>query len=72
MTDLRTRQLAHLGGRLSNAVAPHGTAYRLGGDEFCVLLPAAPGEMQDQVASAAAIHLLMPCCSRRRSRSTTR
>jgi diguanylate cyclase (GGDEF)-like protein len=46
--------LAHLGGRLSSAVAPHGTAYRLGGDEFCVVLPAIPGEMQDQVARAAA------------------
>jgi diguanylate cyclase (GGDEF)-like protein len=46
--------LAHLGGRLSAAVAPHGTAYRLGGDEFCVLLPAVPGDMQDQVARAAA------------------
>jgi diguanylate cyclase (GGDEF)-like protein len=46
--------LAHLGGRLSSAVSPHGTAYRLGGDEFCVVLPAVPGEMQDQVARAAA------------------
>ena len=45
--------LAHLGGRLAAAVAPHGTAYRLGGDEFCVLLPADPGELQDQVARAA-------------------
>jgi diguanylate cyclase (GGDEF)-like protein len=46
--------LSHLGGRLSSAVEPHGTAYRLGGDEFCVVLPAAPGEMQDHVARAAA------------------
>ncbi len=46
--------LAHLGGRLASSVAPSGTAYRLGGDEFCVLLPAVPGDMQDQVAGAAA------------------
>lgn len=46
--------LAHLGGRLAGAVAPEGTAYRLGGDEFCVLLPAALGEMQEQIARAAA------------------
>jgi diguanylate cyclase (GGDEF)-like protein len=32
--------LARLGGKLAAAVAPHGTAYRLGGDEFCALLPA--------------------------------
>jgi len=29
--------LARLSGKLSEAVAPHGTAYRMGGDEFCVL-----------------------------------
>jgi diguanylate cyclase (GGDEF)-like protein len=29
--------LARLGGNLSDAVAPHGCAYRTGGDEFCVL-----------------------------------
>jgi diguanylate cyclase (GGDEF)-like protein len=45
--------LAHLGGRLAAAVAPHGTAYRLGGDEFCVLLPADPGELHEHVARAA-------------------
>jgi diguanylate cyclase (GGDEF)-like protein len=31
--------LARLGGKLGAAVAPEGTAYRLGGDEFCVLAP---------------------------------
>jgi diguanylate cyclase (GGDEF)-like protein len=46
--------LSHLGGRLSSAVAPAGTAYRLGGDEFCVLLPAVPGDMGDLVARSAA------------------
>jgi diguanylate cyclase (GGDEF)-like protein len=30
--------LARLGGRLRDGVAPFGTSYRLGGDEFCVLL----------------------------------
>ncbi|MDQ6811948.1 MAG: diguanylate cyclase, partial [Actinomycetota bacterium] len=30
--------LARLGGRLRLAVAPHGVGYRLGGDEFCVLV----------------------------------
>jgi two-component system cell cycle response regulator len=29
--------LARLSGRLSEIVAPYGTAYRMGGDEFCVL-----------------------------------
>jgi two-component system cell cycle response regulator len=32
--------LARLGQCLSDFVAPHGRAYRLGGDEFCVLLDA--------------------------------
>jgi diguanylate cyclase (GGDEF)-like protein len=32
--------LSRLGGKLAAAVAPEGTAYRLGGDEFCALLPA--------------------------------
>ncbi|MDQ6834755.1 MAG: diguanylate cyclase [Actinomycetota bacterium] len=45
--------LAHLGGRLASAVAPQGTAYRLGGDEFCVVLPAHPSELHEQVARAA-------------------
>jgi two-component system cell cycle response regulator len=33
--------LARLSGRLSEVVAPYGTAYRMGGDEFCVLFRAA-------------------------------
>jgi two-component system, cell cycle response regulator len=32
--------LARLAGKLAAAVAPDGAAYRMGGDEFCVLLPA--------------------------------
>src|SRR5205823_5349238 len=34
--------LSHLGRNLADAIAPRGSAYRLGGDEFCVLLPADP------------------------------
>jgi len=34
-------------------VAPRGSAYRLGGDEFCVLLPAQPEELRQAVAAAA-------------------
>ena len=33
-------------------MSPHGTAYRLGGDEFCVLLPAL-GELHQAVEAAA-------------------
>jgi two-component system, cell cycle response regulator len=36
--------LARLGGRLQEAIAPYGCAYRLGGDEFCALVhPGATG-----------------------------
>jgi diguanylate cyclase (GGDEF)-like protein len=45
--------LARLGGKLAAAVASHGTAYRLGGDEFCVLLSAKSAELESVVASAA-------------------
>src|SRR4051794_11280988 len=31
--------LARLGARLGDAVRPHAAAYRMGGDEFCVLAP---------------------------------
>jgi diguanylate cyclase (GGDEF)-like protein len=33
------RLLVRLGDQLKQAVASHGAAYRLGGDEFCVLIP---------------------------------
>jgi two-component system, cell cycle response regulator len=36
--------LSRLGARLAEAVAGRGTAYRMGGDEFCVLAPCAPAE----------------------------
>jgi len=47
--------LARLAGKLSTAVATHGTAYRLGGDEFCTLLraPNDSAELHDLVARAA-------------------
>jgi diguanylate cyclase (GGDEF)-like protein len=43
--------LARLGGKLSAAVAPDGAAYRLGGDEFCILIPASE-TLLDQAALA--------------------
>ena len=48
--------LARLGYKLQAAVSPVGGAYRLGGDEFCVLLPA----MRDglETAVSAAVHAL--------------
>jgi diguanylate cyclase (GGDEF)-like protein len=46
--------LARLGGKLAAAVFPHGMAYRLGGDEFCAVLPARAEEVKETVARAAA------------------
>jgi diguanylate cyclase (GGDEF)-like protein len=46
--------LARLGGRLAVAVAPFGTAYRLGGDEFCVLARPGPRDSRAVTAAAAA------------------
>jgi diguanylate cyclase (GGDEF)-like protein len=47
--------LSRLGGQLAEAVRPYGRAYRLGGDEFCVLAPTstAPGEEICLAAEAA-------------------
>ena len=45
--------LARLGRKLELAIAQDGSAYRLGGDEFCVLLPA-EGDVEGNVAAAAA------------------
>jgi diguanylate cyclase (GGDEF)-like protein len=45
--------LARLGGKLAAAVSSHGTAYRLGGDEFCVLLAAESDELSTVVARSA-------------------
>ena len=46
--------LARLAGALATAVAPHGRAYRLGGDEFCVLAPLGPDGVEPVVAASAA------------------
>ncbi len=44
--------LARLGAKLSQAAAPEGEAYRLGGDEFCVLVRI--GERSPETVSVAA------------------
>jgi len=51
--------LARLGGRLSTAAAEHGEAYRLGGDEFCVLIEPkdeAPEVLVELMADALSEH----------------
>ena len=45
--------LARLGTKLARVVEPHGAAYRLGGDEFCVLLPVARDDVRQTVVAAA-------------------
>jgi diguanylate cyclase (GGDEF)-like protein len=46
--------LARLGNKLAAATADTGAAYRLGGDEFCVLMPAQSEELCNVVVHAAA------------------
>jgi two-component system, cell cycle response regulator len=46
--------LVRLGGALAAAVAGDGTAYRLGGDEFCALLSGSLSSEDDRVAQARA------------------
>jgi two-component system, cell cycle response regulator len=46
--------LARLGLRLERAVAGRGRAYRLGGDEFCVLCECSAGEVDDILTAAGA------------------
>jgi two-component system cell cycle response regulator len=46
--------LARLGASLSAAVEPNGTAYRLGGDEFCVLIRLGVLSIDATIAAAAA------------------
>ncbi len=46
--------LDRLAGRLAQAIAGHGRAYRLGGDEFCILLDEAAGTDAPIVAEAVA------------------
>jgi diguanylate cyclase (GGDEF)-like protein len=45
--------LARLGANLSAAVAPYGTAYRLGGDEFCTVVRADIDRLEDVIAIAS-------------------
>ncbi len=45
--------LARLGGKLADAVSAYGTAYRLGGDEFCVLAAARYDELHTVLCAAA-------------------
>ena len=45
--------LARLGGRLLDAVAGSGRAYRMGGDEFCVLARLGPSEVEALIGRAA-------------------
>jgi len=47
--------LARVGHRLLEFVAPHGRAYRFGGDEFCVLLDAVESPPDQIVAGAAEV-----------------
>jgi diguanylate cyclase (GGDEF)-like protein len=46
--------LVHLSEQLRCAVEPHGTAYRMGGDEFCVLFDRSPETDEDLVRSSVA------------------
>jgi two-component system, cell cycle response regulator len=48
------RLLRLVGADLDGVVAPRGTAYRLGGDEFCALLDLAPGEAPTAAGAAVA------------------
>ena len=47
--------LQRLSGRLRAIVSPHGTAYRMGGDEFCVLIRATTADDALVDASVAAL-----------------
>jgi diguanylate cyclase (GGDEF)-like protein len=46
--------LSRLGRALAAAVASRGRAYRLGGDEFCVLAPISHEDVEETIATAAA------------------
>ncbi len=46
--------LRRLGGNLAGAVAPDGRAFRLGGDEFCVLVPGGAERVNGVLAVAGA------------------
>jgi diguanylate cyclase (GGDEF)-like protein len=44
--------LSRLGARLADTFAMSGSAYRLGGDEFCVLLHGSPAELEAAIGQA--------------------
>ena len=44
--------LARLGAKLAAVQGPGGAAYRLGGDEFCLVVPVAQGEVERVIDSA--------------------
>jgi diguanylate cyclase (GGDEF)-like protein len=44
--------LERLGARLAATFTASGTAYRLGGDEFCVLLRGSPAELEEAIGQA--------------------
>ncbi len=46
--------LARLGAKLAESVSDHGRAYRLGGDEFCVLIPRGESSAHGVIDLAAA------------------
>jgi diguanylate cyclase (GGDEF)-like protein len=46
--------LARLGRALNESVADHGNAYRLGGDEFCILLAEPGAGLADRIETAVA------------------
>jgi diguanylate cyclase (GGDEF)-like protein len=46
--------LARLGRRLGEAIKPYGTAYRMGGDEFCALVRPESGGLEQIAAAASA------------------
>jgi diguanylate cyclase (GGDEF)-like protein len=45
--------LARLGAKLAAQVGPSGEAYRLGGDEFCAVLDADAGRLEETIAATA-------------------
>ena len=46
--------LARLGSKLASVPGPQGSVYRLGGDEFCLIAPVAPGEAEPLIDRACA------------------
>ena len=44
--------LARLGGKLTEAISGYGSAYRLGGDEFCVLVKVEAEQLEDRLRTA--------------------